>query len=176
MAIMPGRYLTAVVLVLYLIGLLLPSPLLLLICLPCMLFCIFWQHTQWKRVGNNFAVMPSIPFFDGKAYLFFYQKKQKNAKKLSCKALMCSLIDDKNNIPAQLRPGSYIAITHDSVLNIMRKSPNITLDAEPRFLYMSTLRSVLKAQTGGRCKRCKTPCAVWNAQARPFYLVRFSVT
>ena len=171
----PGRFLMPIGLVVYLCGLILSSPLLFLLGLAALLFCAFWQRTKWKRVGNNFAVMPSIPFFDGKSYLFFYQRAQKNAKKLSCKDLMRSLIDDKNNIPAQLPAGNYIAITHDNILSIMRESPYITLDAEPRLLYKVPLHSVLKAQTRGRCKRCKKRCPSWNAGPRPFYLVRFSV-
>ena len=172
----PGQFLMLFGLVIYLCGWFLPSPLLLLLGAAAVFFCVFWQLGTRKRVGNNFAVMPSIPFFDGKSYLFFYQRAQKNAKKLSCKDLMHSLIDDKNNIPAQLQPGNYIAITHDSVLKIMRQSPNITLDAEPRLVYTATLHSVLKAQTRGRCKRCKERCHSWHARSRPFYLVRFSVS
>ena len=171
----PGRFLMPIGLVVYLCGLILSSPLLFLLGLAALLFCAFWQRTKWKRVGNNFAAMPSVPFFDGKPYLFFYQKAQKNAKDLSCKDLLRSLIDDKNNIPAQLPAGNYIAITHDNILSIMRESPYITLDAEPRLLYKVPLHSVLKAQTRGRCKRCKKRCPSWNAGPRPFYLVRFSV-
>lgn len=163
-------------LVAYLCGFFLSSPPLFVLGLAALIFYVFWQYTKWMRIGNNFAAMPSIPFFDGEPYLFFCQKAQKNAKELSCKGLLRSLIDDKNNIPAQLQPGNYIAITHDSVLKIMRDIPRITLSGEPSLLYKAPLHSVLKAQTRGRCKHCKARCRAWNEEARNFYLVRFTVS
>ncbi len=136
---------------------------------------IVWQKSKSLSVGANFAIMPTMPLLDGKPYLFLYQKKRKGAKNVSCREHLRALICDKNALGAALPAGEYKTITHDSALRVLRKCKNIQVIGEPVPLYRKSLRSILQAQTGGRCKRCKTPCTPFRSEPRKFYLVHFKV-
>lgn len=174
-AMTPGRTLFLLGAVFCILALLTLSLGFYLLALLFLVPCLIWQRKKRQYIGQNFLIMPSMPILDGKPYLFLCQRPRKNVKDLSCWHIQRSLIEDKQNIPAQLPKGNYCTITHESVLHILDKCDNITLDGEPRFLYTTTLRSILTAQTGGRCKRCKPRCRAWNTEARDFYLVRFTV-
>ena len=134
-----------------------------------------WQKTKTKRIDTNFAIMPSMPILDGKPYLFLYQKTRKDVKNVSCHEQLRSLIRDKNTLGASLPAGNYTTITHDSVLRVFRKCGNIHIIGEPVMLYKDSLRMVISKEMGGRCRRCKAPCAAFRSEPRNFYLVHFSV-
>ncbi len=136
---------------------------------------IVWQKSKSRSVGVNFAIMPTMPLLDGKPYLFLYQKKRTGAKKVSCREHLRSLICDKYALDAALPAGEYKTITHDSALRVLRECKSIQMIGEPVPLYRKSLRSILQAQTGGRCKRCKTPCTPFRSVPRNFYLVHFEV-
>lgn len=141
----------------------------------CTLPVLFWHRYKSTPVGANFHVMPSMPFIDGKPYLYLYQKPQRGAKDIGCWELLASLIRDKNEINDKLPAGVYKAFTHEPALRVLEHCDRVHIMGQPKPLCADTLRHILKAQTKGRCKRCTNRCASWLAEPRMFYSVCFAV-
>ena len=137
------------------------------------LVVLFWQRLTRQEVGENFIALRSMPILDGKPYYFIGQQAQKGAKHKQCRTLQYSLLRDKAALE-QLPSGIYKTITHDGVLNVLRSSNRIQLiSVTPA--YKADLRSILRMQSGKRCRRCKSRCKAWNSPPRQFYVVEFTI-
>lgn len=171
----PGHTLTVASIVFLILAFCLSSLVPGTVAAACLLSAFCWRRCKSTPVGANFWVMPSMPFIDGKPYIFLYQRAQRDAEAMDCHKLRASLIHDKNEINEKLPAGIYKTITHEPVLRVLEHCDRVHIIGQPRPFYMDTLHHILKAQTKGRCGRCKNRCASWRAKPRMFYSVCFSV-
>lgn len=106
-----------------------------------------------------------------------YQRRAAKQKDLpDCKTLLKDLVAEQTKLPAALEPGRYKTLTHDTVLNRLRRMQNAR-DIVAKPAYMANMKSICAAMTGKRCKNCKEPCPflAQREKLRQFYLVTFKI-
>ena len=158
----------------YVLALATPAKALLLPGLLLMLAACLWGRLFRRRISKNFIMIRSVPLLEGPAHWMIFEDPEKAVRKLPCRQILHSIKED-SSLMDELPSGSYATITHAAFLKRIRKSERVVLEDTPQYLYSSTLRSVLKKQTGGRCKKCTSPCPGWKTPPRKFFLIRFAV-
>lgn len=106
-----------------------------------------------------------------------YQRRVAKQKELpDCKTLLKDLVAEQTKLPAALEPGKYKTLTHDTVLNRLRRMRNAR-DIVAKPAYIADMKSICSAMTGKRCKKCKEPCPFFAQRETPrqFYLVTFEI-
>lgn len=133
-----------------------------------------WQRTQRFALGDNFVVMRAFPIGDAAQYSI-WQRRQEKVQNKSCQALTASLLRDRRAL-ADLPPGDYLMLTHQTVRRAVDKLPGMEMIADPVPLYKQDLKKILRRQTGNRCRSCQKYCTAYLSSSRDFYLVRFRIT
>jgi len=115
--------------------------------------------------------------FYKRGYVWQYIKNS-YAKKHNCEDIMPGLISDLKNLPNELPPGKYTAITHDTVLNRFKNLPFVKLKKQTS-VYESSLEKMLSEILYKKCKDCKkkNKCRYKRIgkSIHSFYYIKFEI-
>lgn len=128
-----------------------------------------WPKSRARRLTPNFFAVRDI---NGCWRVFQCRPKGKE----DCQTLLRELLSDRRRLPGALTPGSYRALTHDTILCRLRRMPNVDIcSCTP--VYVATLEDTVSMAVRGRCRHCKERCPFPGLKKpRTFYDVCFQVS
>lgn len=147
-------------------------------CVAMMSWTAFWavlEHVALKG-RPRFWTRNLTPNFFAVRVAGYWRIFQRPAARIDCKSVLRELLADQRRLPDALEPGLYRTLTHDTILNRLRRMDNVEI-LSCRPVYVATLEDTIAGATKGRCSKCSGPCPFpGRKQLRQFYDVRFEIT
>ena len=167
----PDSKLTLLAFAVYLVGLLLERPVLIVSGAAAILVVCIIRKCRTAPISGYFqATLPMLPH--GWCFVSERRRKRSEIRQKTCEDIKRELVQESGHMADYLPAGKYQTITHDVVVRRLTRDAQIRICAV-RPVFSDTLRSILRAQTRGRCQRCAERCAAWRQAERPFYFVKF---
>lgn len=157
----------------YLVGLLLERPVIIVSGAAAILVVWIIRKCRTAPITDYFqATYPILPH--GWRFVSERRRKHSEIEQKTCRDIKRELVLESRHMADYLSAGKYQAITHEPVVRRLAQDAQIRI-CVVRPVFSDTLRSILQAQTRGRCRRCaeRERCAQWNEPERQFYFIRF---